>query len=236
MPQAWDAFNNSFIRKLKRPEYWGYNPNQAYGANMLFRSEETNPWAGRDQLNAKFGVLGGTNNRVGTIPTANMGGMAPSPLPSPQSSFEKLMAGTGSVASTYASKELGNKGYEWLKGLFGGAIPSQTVASELAEMGGGYAKLAGLPISGDPYADIGAAMTEKAIAPEAASAFTAPDPLTLALSMAPIGMEAITGSKTAGRATGAAVSTGIAASQGFANPISDAKALWDIIRLFGGLF
>jgi hypothetical protein len=66
MATAMDTFYNSYLKKFKRPEFQSYKPDQSFGANMLHGSEETNPWAGRDQSNAKFGFLGGNNNGGGS--------------------------------------------------------------------------------------------------------------------------------------------------------------------------
>jgi hypothetical protein len=66
MESSKEIFYNSYLKKLKRPELQReYNPDESYGANTLFRSEETNPWAGRDQSNAKFGALGGPSGYQG---------------------------------------------------------------------------------------------------------------------------------------------------------------------------
>jgi len=66
MGTANEIFYNSYLKKLKRPEFQReYNPNDSYGANSVARSERTNPWAGRDQNNAKFGALGGPSGFKG---------------------------------------------------------------------------------------------------------------------------------------------------------------------------
>jgi hypothetical protein len=74
MESSKEIFYNSYLKKLKRPEFranrsgstsQAFNPDDAFGANSVFRSEETNPWAGRDQDNAKFGALGGPSGYKG---------------------------------------------------------------------------------------------------------------------------------------------------------------------------
>jgi len=55
---------DSYFKKLKRPELYNYSPDQSFGANMAHGSEEQNPWANRDQSNAKFGRLGGSNGQI----------------------------------------------------------------------------------------------------------------------------------------------------------------------------
>lgn len=64
MSQALNLFTDSYLKRLKRPEMFNYGPNQAFGANMVHGSEEQNPFAYRDQSNAKFGNLGGNTNKV----------------------------------------------------------------------------------------------------------------------------------------------------------------------------
>jgi hypothetical protein len=69
MESSKEIFYNSYLKKLKRPELQReYNPDESYGANTLFRSENTNPWAGRDQDNAKYGALGGPSGYKAQIP------------------------------------------------------------------------------------------------------------------------------------------------------------------------
>ena len=49
-------------------------------------------------------------------------------------------------------------------------------------------------------------------------------------------VQGLTGSRIAGDATGAAATTGLAAAQGFANPLSDIAALMSYFKLFRGMF
>jgi len=136
MATAMEAFTDSYLRKLKRPELRGvYEPDQNYGANMLFRSNETNPWSGRDQSNSKFGFLGGTagvnkNTLGGTTPTQTQAGTStqassimpglnmPSGwnipgMPSQQNStFTSLMAPVAEGIGKYVTGNI----TDWMKG------------------------------------------------------------------------------------------------------------------------
>lgn len=63
------------------------------------------------------------------------------------------------------------------------------------------------------------------------------DPVTgIAASLAGPVVSGLTGSKIAGSATGAAATTGMAAAQGFTNPLSDLAALMSWAKLIKGLF
>lgn len=80
-------------------------------------------------------------------------------------------------------------------------------------------------ISGVPFGDI-----------DWSKAFSS-DPIAgVAMSVADPLISSLTGSRTAGRAAGALGTTGLAAAQGFANPLSDVAAVMSLAKLFGGLF
>lgn len=245
MPQIWSEFNNSYLKnRLKRPEFWNFEPDQAFGANMVKGSENINPNANRDASNAKFGILGkpgqvfqGPQTGVpGSIPGLNVGGT----LGSQGSSFNQLLGQTGAVGSNYLSSQLAKPGAEWLKNLFGG-VEDLTGAGELlnkADVAGalsGVKELTDLTGAGDVLrgADLAGAGVERL---GEGFQFATPDPLSMTASVAPMGIEALTGSKTAGNVAGAAAMTGIAGAQGFMNPISDAMALYQLFKMFKGFF
>ena len=81
---AFDIFADSYLKGLKRPEFWDFNPDSAFGANMVKGSQNQNPWTNRNQDNAKYGIFGGTANAAGKPPvitsSGNMGGVQASPL------------------------------------------------------------------------------------------------------------------------------------------------------------
>jgi hypothetical protein len=129
MSKAWELYNDSYIKGMKRPEFWGFKPDQASGASMLFRSEETNPWANRDQSNAKYGPHGGAtsaikSNQPSGISAASLGGgtgiggMMPSSwnipgIPSQsQNTFANNMAPLVGAAGKYAGGTIA----DWFKG------------------------------------------------------------------------------------------------------------------------
>lgn len=62
--ENWNSiFNNEFLKQFKRPELesaYGFNPNSAFGANMVPRSNLFNPITlSRDISNAKHGLMEG---------------------------------------------------------------------------------------------------------------------------------------------------------------------------------
>lgn len=58
MSEAKSIFMNAYLKKLRRPELdGGYNPDQAFGANMVHGSESLNPNAIRDATNAQYGGM-----------------------------------------------------------------------------------------------------------------------------------------------------------------------------------
>ena len=115
MPQLWNDFNNSYLKnRLKRPEFWNFEPDQAFGANMVHGSENINPWANRDASNAKFGVLGkpgqvfqGPPSGVpGAIPGLNIG----QNIGGQSSTFGQLLGTAGGVGSNYMAGQLAKPG------------------------------------------------------------------------------------------------------------------------------
>lgn len=262
MSQAWSAFTDSYLRQLKRPEYWGFQPDQASGSSMLARSEEGNPWANRNQDNAKYGMLGGTKAgqvfqapggnvpglNVNNMPFApNMGASSPS-----QSTFTNLMAPVVGATGKYAGQGV----MDWMKGssptttelsnkialLGGGEASLPDFASSLSEMGG--KGLEGVVSqSGDAFKGITEAMTQestKGLSDAISGVAGGIDPTSLAtggVGMAAPMLAKMFGLKgTAGDAVGAAAGVGTAAMQGFLNPVSDVSALYSLYKLFSGLF
>jgi len=245
MPQLWNDFNNSYLKnRLKRPEYWNFEPDQAFGANMVHGSENINPWANRDASNAKFGVLGkpgqvfqGPPSGVpGAIPGLNIG----QNIGGQSSTFGQLLGQTGALGGNYLAGQVAKPGAEWLRGLFdrpedltgaGEILNRADIAEALSGMGG----VPDLTGAGEALrgADLAGAGVERL---GEGFKFAAPDPYSMAAAIAPTGIEALTGSRTAGNVAGAAASTGIAGAQGFMNPVSDLAALYNLFKMFRGFF
>jgi hypothetical protein len=125
MSRALDLFAGSYIRNLKRPELLNFDPEQSYGANMVFGSNEQNPWANRNQDNAKYGQLGGTqplrqvitSTTQGEIPGTNITNV-PGGSGLSQNTFNNLMAGVvAPVGMRYGSEWMGKSGLDWIKSL-----------------------------------------------------------------------------------------------------------------------
>lgn len=249
--QIMDIFTNSYLKQLRRPELLNRGPDDAYGANMLPGSESMNPWAGRDQANAKIGGQG----RVVMGPS----GSGLSPQGKTTSPFAALLA----PATSPASKWMATSGWDKLKGIFGGEgvsnapgykelmenftgqAPSFNVPEGVSELGG-YNRLAQEFSPGAltevPGAASGAPMelgglsegvSELGGFDKLAQGF---DPVSAGLSMVPMGLEALTGNKTVGDVGSAAINTGSAIAQGGMNPISDAMALASLFKIFKGFF
>jgi hypothetical protein len=244
MAEAWSAFNDSYLKQLKRPEYWGFTPDQASGSSLLPGSEESNPWAGRDTANSKFGQLGGTAGKI--LPTAQPNfmsqmqtGMFGNQTGKPQgNSFESLMT----AATDKGAKWLGGKAGDWLSGptsydqlspemegfakTLAGEAP---VVSGVTEGGlGGYDKLLG-----GAMADSTAGIADAAGGIGGTAADIAGGG---ALAAAPLLAKMFGAGKTTSDALGAAGTTGMALVQGGLNPISDVAALFSLYKLFRGLF
>ncbi len=246
--QVWDVFADNYLRQLKRPELLNEGPDSAYGANMLRGSESTNPWAGRNQSNAKFGPLGG-----GGVTYGPTGGGPPGGKPSP---FAALLAPATSPVSNWAA----TKGWDKLKILFGEqGVSNPQGYQELASLGakgfsvpegvselGGYNRLAeGFTpgaLTESPGAVLGAptelgglstGVSELGGFDKLAQEF---NPANVGLSMVPMGLQALTGNKTVGDVGSAVVNTGSAIAQGGMNPISDAMALASLYKTFKGFF
>ena len=234
--QVWDIFADNYFKQMKRPELLNEGPDSAYGANMVRGSENTNPWAGRDQSNAKFGRTAQPTPVVGSSPV-------PSPLgakPSGGSPFAALLT----PGMSPASKWMSTSGWDKLKGIF---TPSETSnpqgygeLKELVKGGfsvpegvselGGYSKLAQEfnPMEVSP--NIPLDIPSEGVSP------TGIGPTSMGLAAAPKALEAITGSKLVGDIGSAGVNTGLAIAQGGLNPVSDAAALFSLFKLFRGLF
>ena len=160
MSQAYNTFMDSYFKRLKRPEFFNYNADQSFGANMVHGSEEQNPWANRDRDNAKYGNLGGANNnnivqgpqaqtfeggqidpsligKTFTIP-GGMGGVS-GPANQGSSPFNTMLSTGSGILAKSAGKYLGDKAYgainDWME-----SGPS-SFQDKLSDMGGGYEKL-----------------------------------------------------------------------------------------------
>ena len=118
MSQAYNTFMHSYFKRLKRPELFNYNADQSFGANMVHGSEEQNPWANRNQDNAKYGNLGGNNNKVVQGPEFTANPLAPGgftqiangPSASGQSGLNSIMSAITAPVGQY----LGNSISDWL--------------------------------------------------------------------------------------------------------------------------
>ncbi len=251
MANVWETFTDSYLKKLKRPELQGiFNPDQSYGANMLFRSEETNPWAGRDQSNAKFGPMGASSGVKAQAPTLNPQGardllpqgwnlpMMPSPQ---QDTFHQLMGGIQGPVANIGGRIGANAIMDWMKSSPQGdaaeaimsARDSARMAQELSNPS--YDAAAGV----GPYGEAAEGMTEVAGGTtDVASglSLTAPDPATTAAAAIPMLAKMFGLKGTGADALGAASSIGIAAAQGGMNPFSDLMAAYSIYKFGRGLF
>lgn len=257
METANSIFVDNYLKKLKRPELQGiYKPDDNYGANMLFRSNETNPWAGRDQSNARYGYLGGPAGTSGLspgykLPTSNTGtsGEASSIMPglnmpggwnipgmpsAQKSTFTSLMEPVVGAGSQLGAKAI----VDWMKG-------PQTLA-DLSPMMEGYAKnalgvAAGMESGLGGFDKLLGGAIEKSTGDLAASSgdlLSKLDPTSAAVSAVPMlaQMFGLKSDSDASRGLSAATSVGLAAAQGGLNPISDIAAVVSLIKLFGGLF
>ena len=157
MATAKELFYNSYLKKLKRPEFQReYNPDDTYGANSVMRSERTNPWAGRDSSNAKFGFLGGNNQgggdqgemnqseglslmsmiaqgQGGSLPSGTFG--MPAMQPQQRGPLGQAANMAGGIATNVGSKYATNAILDWLNNSGGSGKEA------LADMPGGYTKL-----------------------------------------------------------------------------------------------
>lgn len=265
MAKAWEAFNQGYMSKLKRPEYWNFSPDGAYGASMLSGSQNTNPWANRDQSNAKYGVMGGPQpsktlslspkGAVDMLGTTNLmpKNMNIPGIPSEQKgTFQNLMDMAGGTASKAASNWMTGKVTDWMKGpqSFDKLSPEmQGFADKFMQGGGGdpYDTLM-KGFGQEPITESGlggydklfeqsiADSTEELAKPGLFDGISAGDIGTGALAAAPMLGKMFGLKGTAGRALGAAAGIGSAAAQGFMNPISDLMATWNIAKFIGGLF
>jgi hypothetical protein len=187
--QNWlDIFNNNYLGQLKRPEMQsasGFNPDTAFGANMVSGSSSMNPAPNRDATNAIYGQLGGSSS--GGLTNTNPGLQ--------MDSFQKLLAG--------AQQNTGNEGT-----LFGGM--GQPLSQGLSEFS---------------MADLWDKLQTKAPEMGMNMGAAAAQPLGQAI-----------GGKQLGNAAGAAATTGLAAAQGFTNPMTDAAATMQLYNMMRGWF
>lgn len=259
MSQAYNTFMDSYFKRLKRPELFSYNADQSFGANMVHGSEKQNPWANRNQDNAKFGSLGGDNNKVVQGPEFTANPLAPggltqtnqgAPSVSGQSGLDSIMGAVTKPVGQY----LGNAASNWLNpeatltdigsklGLAsGGEVAIPDIAGQLSKMGEDSLS-AFIPTSGDAFEGIGREMMEGstdvlkgAIEGGGSTPFNF-DPISMGLSTVPaLGrMFGLKGDVANGLEAGASV--GAAALQGGLNPISDIGAVMSLVKFFGGLF
>lgn len=250
MSSAFDMFTDSYIKSMKRPELFNFNPDQAYGANLLHGSEKQNPSPNRDQDNAKFGRLGGSTTPVyqqggGTQPLTGFGDNLSMPevsTQSPQGSgpLSTLMGMGAGAGVSYGM----NKGLDYLKGVFKGVMGG---SENLSDMGGGYSKIAE-QMTGAPSVD----QTAKSIigdsskslhdtitgATDATSSPVGFDPTTLALAAVPqlARLFGLKQDSIGGSGLSAATNIGSAVLQGGLNPISDVGAGMSVVNFIRKLF
>ena len=184
MSQAYNTFMDSYFKRLKRPELFNYSPDQSFGANMVHGSEEENPWANRNQDNAKYGNMGGNNNKVVQGPQAISGGqLDPSlagktftlPSTNPNSQTQGALDTIMGAVTKPVGEYVGNAASDWLN-----PTPTLSDLSSRISLAGGegtvvpdiVGKLAGLgenPLAGfdptmgaagDAFAGIGKEMTQ----------------------------------------------------------------------------
>ena len=252
MTQAFNMFMDSYIKKLKRPEMFNFSPDQSYGANLVPGSESQNPWAGRDKANAPYGALGGTQPLQQMLSQSGVSNTPGMVSDNSGGTFNKLMSTITPGAVKYGSDTLANsdiakKGLEGIKNLFTSPAemnPALTQAYDVAFKGatpiaeqGGFNFLSG-EAAPNAFDRVGSVLSEGVTKPSevlAGNPTTMIDPTSAALAVVPGITQALTGSKTAGKAMNTAITGGAAAAQGFVNPFSDLAALVSIMRL-GGLF
>jgi hypothetical protein len=232
MAEAWDIFADNYLKNLKRPEWFNFKPDDAFGANMLHGSSNINPWAGRDQSNEKYGMLGGTQPITQTGAETMPGASAPPQIPgqfsSPsQQAFANLMQGS-------VSNQLQGTGSKWLSNklldMFGSPIGKDATTRKVLEEAMQSSATGGLSPAVSPIAEAAASPVTGAVAEGAKTAMSSPfgfDPTTLALSAAPDLMQLMTGSKLAGK-----VATPVAdAAMLYFNPVAGGfKSLMDIMK------
>jgi hypothetical protein len=259
MSQAYNTFMDSYFRSggLKRPELFNFSPDQAFGANMVHGSERQNPWANRNQDNAKYGNLGGNNNKVVQGPEFTANPLAPGgftqvangPSASGQSGLNSIMGAITKPVGEY----LGKTAYNWLNpestltdignklGLAaGGEVNIPDIAGRLSEIG--KDPLASLiPTAGDAFEGIGKEMTKGSTdmlkgAIEGGGSSLSFDPVSMGMSAIPALGRAFGLKGDVGNGLEAGASVGAAALQGGLNPIADIGAIMSLVKFFGGLF
>jgi len=195
--QNWlDIFNNDYLKgaitgagdRLQSAD-GQFNPNDAFGANMVSGSNLMNPAPGRDAANAVYGQLGGSTT----------GGLTNTNPSLPMDQFHKLLAG----AQGNAGAATGNEGT-----LFGGMGQPLSQGNAGFSMEDLWSKL---QMKGpDIGMNVGASLAQ---------------PLGNAI-----------GGRQLGNLAGAAATTGMAAAQGFENPMTDAAAAMKLMQMFRGWF
>lgn len=142
MSDVWSTFNDSYLKKLKRPEYWGFQPDQASGSSMVSRSEEQNPWAGRNDANAKFGLLGkgtdiqNTSKVMSELPFAPPPMALPTSRPSEATPFQGLLTDMGKGGSKLVSDWAGKK----IPELFQGPQSFEALSPEMQGFASAFGK------------------------------------------------------------------------------------------------
>lgn len=249
MPSAFDMFTDSYIRSMKRPELFNFEPDQAYGANLLHGSEKQNPSPNRDQDNAKFGRLGSPTTPIyqqenNIPPLTGFGDNSSMPGISTQTSqgsgpLSTLMGMGAGAGVSYGM----SKGLDYLKDTFKNIMGE---SKNLSDMGGGFSKIAE-QMTGAPSADqtaasiLGDSSESLHNAIHGLEATKSPigfDPTTLALAAVPqlARLAGLKQDSIGGSGLSAATSVGSAALQGGLNPIADVGAGMSIVNFIRKLF
>jgi len=206
-----NVFYDSMFKKMKRPEYWNFTPDQAYGANMVPGSEMVNPNKGRDSSNALAGGLNlpslmqkYTSPYQGKVPGGNVG-INTSSLPgvgNKSAGFSDLLRAAGNYGADYAASQLGKAGSSLLKDWFNKDTPAIKYLMETYKQGMPGDELSSMLGNTFTPQDYLMETYGKEALEKGGFEFAAPDPWAMAGALGPLGLEALTGSKTAGNGWG----------------------------------
>jgi len=241
---ASEIFTNAYLKKMRRPEMGGrFNPDEAFGANLVHGSEMQNPSPTRNMTNALYGNMKTPMQGGSSI---NMG-QPSSLLPTPNAGTDMAKVLGPNILSDWAGRKIrdmmdkpSGEFADSMKGVLGqenayDQIGSKMFAPSLTESG-----LGGIEKAGESFSNT-IPNPSSFVTPEVGSSIL--DGVNLgsvgagvATAAAPMMMEKLTGSKLAGDITGTAATTGVAAAQGGLNPMSDLAALLSWAKLLGRAF
>lgn len=241
MAKASEIFTNAYLKKMRRPELGGgYDPDEAFGANLVHRSESVNPNPIRNQSNAQYGNMklptqGGSSLNMGGASSINPGVYG--------SGMDLAKVIAPGLGSDWASKKIlemfrGKPSAEFLETMIEKPQSMMDVLKtpmfETESGLGGYEKAGQafvdkVPMPSealDTTTGVGSSILDTASSVGPGVAASAAGPM----------MKALTGSNLAGDITSTAATTGLAASQAFLNPISDLAALMGWFKLGSRFF